>query len=161
MPDEQNKQDQLVHSQKADQIINTGKKVIELVSGSVTKEITDAMTAISGIAQKGTIIFLQSFGAGLIVICLAMKIDIEGFSMAKLTSQEYVVTVFAGLLFILAGSGMRFYILMSSLDLQKTLRQAGQDIMKKQADAANKQLEQIGEKAQEVATAPIVLPPGT
>ncbi|HTW81703.1 MAG TPA: hypothetical protein VME23_19300, partial [Terracidiphilus sp.] len=93
--------------------------------------------------------------------CLAMKIDIEGFSMAKLTSQEYVVTVFAGLLFILAGSGMRFYILMSSLDLQKTLRQAGQDIMKKQADAANKQLEQIGEKAQEVATAPIVLPPGT
>jgi hypothetical protein len=134
-------------SERSDQIIEVGKKLIEAVSGSVTGEITKAMDAISGVAQKGTIVFLQSFGAALIVFCIVMKVEIGSRALGVMTSGEYIATLVAGFLFVMAGTAMRFYILRAALQAQKDISEAGQDIMKAQIGAANRQVERITDAA--------------
>ena len=136
---------------KTQQIIAIGHKAIEMGSDSVTKQITGTMNAIGSIAQKGTIIFLQSFGAALILLCIATKIKLGTYELSTLTHSEYIVTVFGGLLFILAGSAIRFYILKVALEEERAISQAGRDIMKSQAEAANGQIEIITKASTEAA----------
>ena len=157
MPDENSNTQ---HPNRADQLVDLGKKLIETITGSVTGEITKAMAAIADVAGKGTIVFLQSFGAALIVFCLAMKIEVGSKSLGHLTRSEYITTIVAGFVFVIAGTCIRFYILKSALDAQKSISQAGQEIMKVQAGAANRQLEKITGAGISAIRSKPELPPG-
>jgi len=148
---------------KSSQVLEFATSIIGKLTGSATEEVTKAISALGTVVEKGTIVFLQAFGAVMIVwgCVLRTHVRIEyphngpvngpPLVITGLQPSEFGLMMALGIVLILAGALYDFCAYRWKVQAYNEQRKAVESSGKIMADVAKTGMSTVAEMGRTVA----------
>ncbi|MGZ8173249.1 MAG: hypothetical protein ACXW01_05150 [Methylobacter sp.] len=105
---------------------------------TLRKEMTDTMSDLSNIADKGASTLLLTLGATLLIFSFLFKLKPFGVQIAEMAPAEFVSAILVSMILLLAGAGIRVLQFWWQEQAGKLVREAGVTLLAKGIDASTK-----------------------